>query len=272
MGEFAWPESDPRSAGYRRWPVLGRHAASWARCQSIQNASRMPLHCVHRGGARGIDTAAHRGALASGGRTLAVMGCGLSKTYPSENAELFEQIVAEDRGALVSELPMAVGVQSRNFPLRNRIISGLSLGTLVVEAARRSGAMITAREAIEQGREVFAIPGRIDSVMSQGTNDIIGAGSAKLVQNLDDILDGLGEVGTALTTPEPSTDEKLAAAVLNPAEHSLVAALKEREKSLDELVRETRLDTSAVISTLTMLAIRGVVAQRPGSVFALKRK
>jgi DNA processing protein len=200
-----------------------------------------------------------------------VRGCGLSKTYPPENAELFEQIIAEDRGALVSELPMAVSVQSRNFPLRNRIISGLTLGTLVVEAARKSGAMITAREAIEQGREVFAVPGRIDSVMSQGTNYIIGSGSAKLVQDLDDILDGLGEVGRTLTTPEPTDDERLTAAVLNPAERSLVTALKEREKSLDELVRETRLDASAVISTLTMLAIRGIVAQRPGSVFALKR-
>ncbi len=227
---------------------------------------------VVSGGARGIDTAAHRGALAAGGRTIAVMGCGLSKTYPPENAELFEQIVAEDRGAIVSELPMTISVHWRNFPLRNRIISGLSLGTLVVEAARKSGAMITAREAIEQGREVFAIPGRIDSVMSQGTNDIIGSGSAKLVQSLDDILEGLDEVGRTLTTPEPTTDEKLAAAALNPHEHSLVAALKEREKSLDELVRETRLGTSVVISTLTMLAIKGVVAQRPGAVFALKRQ
>jgi DNA processing protein len=166
---------------------------------------------------------------------------------------------------------MSVGVQSRNFPLRNRIISGLSLGTLVVEAARRSGAMITAREAIEQGRDVFAIPGRIDSPMSQGTNDLIGCGSAKLVQGLDDILESLGEVGTALAAAKPTEDEKLAAVALDPGEKSLVAALKEREKSLDELVRETRLNTSAVISTLTMLAIRGIVAQRPGSVFALKR-
>ncbi len=227
---------------------------------------------VVSGGARGIDTAAHRGALAAGGRTVAVMGCGLSTTYPRENAELFEKIVSEDRGAIVSELPMAVGVQSRNFPLRNRIISGLSLGTLVVEAARRSGAMITAREAIEQGKEVFAIPGRIDSAMSQGANDIIASGSAKLVQGLDDILEALGEVGETLTTPESTPDEKLAAAGLDETEQKLTGALKEREKSLDELVRETNLAVSAVISALTMLAIKGIVAQRPGSVFALKRK
>jgi len=200
------------------------------------------------------------------------MGCGLSKTYPPENAEMFERIVGEARGALVSELPMTVGVQARNFPLRNRIISGLSLGTLVVEAARRSGAMITAREAIEQGREVFAIPGRIDSPMSQGTNEIIAGGSARLVQALDDILEGLGEVGSEMAVPQPDPAERLATAVTDPSEQKLVAALAEREKSLDELVRETGLDTSAVVSSLTMLAIRGVVAQRPGSVFALKRK
>ncbi len=227
---------------------------------------------VVSGGARGIDTAAHRGALAADGRTIAVMGCGLGKTYPPENAELFERIVAEDRGAIVSELPMGVGVQARNFPLRNRIISGMSLGTLVVEAARRSGAMITVREAIEQGREVFAIPGRIDSAMSQGVNDIIASGSARLIQSLDDILDSLGEVGETLATPEPDADAKLAAAGLDANEQKLTDALKEREKSLDELVRETHLEASAVISSLTMLAIRGVVAQRPGSVFALKRK
>ena len=147
----------------------------------------------------------------------------------------------------------------------------MSLGTLVVEAARRSGAMITAREAIEQGREVFAIPGRIDSTMSQGTNDLIASGSARLAQGLDDILDSLGEVGEAMAEPEPAEDEKLAAVALQPGERSLVVALKQREMSLDELVRETKLPASEAIATLTMLAIRGVVAQRPGSVFALKR-
>jgi len=227
---------------------------------------------VVSGGARGIDTAAHRGALAGGGRTLAVMGCGLARTYPPENADLFDRIVREGRGAIVSELPMRVEIQARNFPLRNRIISGLSLGVLVVEAARRSGALLTAREAIEQGREVFAVPGRVDSPMSGGTNDLIRGGSATLVQGLDDILEPLGEVGKLLTPPEESVEDRIAAVGLDETEQKLVAALREGELPLDDLARRTGLEAARVASALTMLAIKGLVAQHPGHVFTLKSK
>ena len=227
---------------------------------------------VVSGGARGIDTAAHRGSLAADGRTIAVMGCGLSQTYPRENAELFERIVREGRGAIVSELPMRIDVHARNFPLRNRIISGLSLGVLVVEAALRSGALINAREAIEQSREVFALPGRVDSPMSRGTNDLIRGGSATLVQDLDDILDHLGEVGKLMTPPEESADDRIAAAGLDETERKLIDALRGGEMRIDDLVRRTHLESGQVAAAMTMLTIRGLIAQRPGQVFALKRQ
>ena len=246
------------------------------------------------GGARGIDTAAHRGALACGGRTIAVMGCGLCHTYPRENADLFEQIIRDGRGALVSELPMRTAVLAGNFPTRNRIISGLSLGVLVVEAARRSGSLITAREANEQGKSIFALPGRVDYPQSQGTNELIRKGEAFLVQDLDDVLGQLGDVGRTLAGESgaaPGTgsgrdatpggdgagglfDSAPAGDILppnlDPCEMKLLELLGKGSMSVDELTRTSSLPTARVTASLTMLVLKGHIAQQAGNVFARK--
>jgi len=223
------------------------------------------------GGARGIDTAAHRGALAAGGRTIAVMGCGLCTHFPPENKDLFESIVRDGRGALVSELPMRTAVLAGNFPTRNRIISGLSLGVLVVEAARRSGSLITAREAALQGKTVFAIPGRVDSPMSQGTNDLIRNGSI-LVQGLEDILEHLGQVGQKLSdVAESQPALPFAPPNMDEIEHALWAALSAGPRTLDDLVRQGNIEISRATSALTMLVIKGAVKQQPGNLFARKK-
>ena len=227
---------------------------------------------VISGGARGIDSAAHRGALAAGGRTIAVMGCGLDNIYPPENLKLFDQMIAERRGAVISELPMQVEVKAANFPRRNRIISGLSLGVLVVEAARRSGSLITARLAAEQGKDVFAVPGRVDSPFSQGTNALIADG-ATMATDLEDILDALDRVGEALKSAGAVEAAKSAPPQpeLTKDEARLMGYLAEAELSLDELVRRSRLPAAKVTAAMTMLAIKGLVKQLPGGVFAARK-
>ncbi len=249
---------------------------------------------VVSGLARGIDTAAHRGALESGGRTIAVMGSGLSFIYPATNTDLAEKITAS--GALISEFPMETTPKPNNFPRRNRIISGLTLGTVVVEASNRSGALITARLAGEQGREVFAVPGEIFSELSTGTHKLINNG-AKLVNTVDDLLNELprhalsqiestasaSQIPDVETEPAPQvpTVEKRASQRasaqpseiapppdLTPDERTVFDAIEDPSSHIDTIVRTTQLPIGQVSSVLLMLELKGVVQQLPGKQFA----
>ena len=254
---------------------------------------------VVSGLAKGIDTSAHRGALEAGGRTVAVMGNGLSLIYPAANRDLAEKIEAS--GALVSEFPMAARPKPKNFPRRNRIISGLTLGTVVVEASDRSGALITARLAAEQGKEVFAVPGEIFSELSAGTHRLINDG-AKLINTVDDLLNELPpyvlnqiqsqaspspvpDIETApvqasdveksdaeFLSSQPSSDLQQSASAppppdLTPDEKAIFHAIEEPSSHIDTIVRVTQLPISQVSGTLLMLELKGVVQQLPGKQF-----
>jgi len=225
--------------------------------------------------ARGIDTAAHRGALSASGRTIAVQGCGLAQAYPLENAELAEQIA--ESGALLSEFPLRYEPLPTTFPMRNRIISGLALGTLVVEARPRSGALITAHLALEQGRDVFALPGRIDAPGSFGPHQLIKDG-AKLVERIEDILEALGLVGEvigphACRAAETAQKQQEAALFSPPAlklsdtEAAVIACLDDEPLHVDEIIERSALLAGKVNATLTNLQLKGLVRQLPGSYY-----
>jgi len=215
--------------------------------------------------ARGIDTFAHRTALkANGGTTIAVFGCGLAQTYPPENAGLKEQII--ERGSIISEFPMTMGPERNNFPARNRIISGLSYGVLVVEAGEKSGALITAQFALEQGREVFATPGPITSPNSKGPNRLIQSG-AKLVTEPLSILEELPfEVQTSLI--EKASEEKNTATLqLSEKERHIISLIQLEECHIDQLIEISGLSPAQVSATLLQLELKGLVRQVEGNKF-----
>ena len=209
--------------------------------------------CIISGLALGIDAAAHRGALAAGGETIAIIGTGADRIYPARNKELALAIV--DRGAIVSEFPLGTPAIAANFPRRNRIISGLSRGVLVVEAAPESGSLITARLAGEQGREVFAIPGSIHSPVARGCHKLIKQG-AKLVESAQDVLEELGGIEQQ-AAPSETPDFS--------AENPLLTALGYAPCALDELVERTGLRADQLLGELLTLELAGQLASLPGN-------
>jgi len=213
----------------------------------------------------GIDASAHRGALACGGRTVAVLGSGLARLYPPEHVELAQRIC--HNGAVISELPMDTEPDRWNFPKRNRLIAGLSLGVIVVEAARQSGALITARWATEEGREVFAVPGSAASPLSRGPHALIRDG-AHLVESADDVVEELGPLPEALHTIHGGQIDDVRQLPLSPDERAVMGSLTAEPKHIDQIIEDTGLEACAVASALLMLQVKRAVTQHPGKCFS----
>lgn len=220
---------------------------------------------VISGLARGIDASGHKGAMKAKGRTIGVLGSGLAEIYPPEHLDLAEWIAKD--GAVVSEFPMAVPPYKDNFPRRNRIISGLSLGVVVVEAAKNSGALITADFALEQGRELFAVPGQARAAKSFGTNMLIRQG-AKLVESADDIIEELDKV----IKGHLKAEDKSAAPgpKLDGCEEKVFSAMTGEPKSVDDIVGDAALAANEILGCLTRLELKGLVEQRPGKLYVRK--
>ncbi|MFH0925748.1 MAG: DNA-processing protein DprA [bacterium] len=247
---------------------------------------------VVSGLAKGIDTAAHLGTLCGGGYTIAVLGCGVNVAYPPENKNLMDQII--EKGAIISEFAMSKPPEKRNFPIRNRVISGLSIGTIVIEAASKSGSLITADYALDQGREVFALPGNINSQNSQGTNSLIKQG-AKLVTGILDVLEEIAPqmINNLMDKPFPERNDKTGISQNNieetvdspttqPFNHStaqlsfsndekiIYQTLREHPLHIDEITRKTSLPVGKVLGFLTTLELKGAVEQVTANHFVRK--
>ncbi len=272
---YVWGELKPTDS--QAIGVVGSRQSSFYGLETAKKLSYQLAYAgltVISGLARGIDTAAHQGALAAQGRTVAVLGCGLSQIYPPENFALAERI-ADGSGAVISEFPMGVTPDRTTFPMRNRIISGCSLGVVVIEAGLKSGALISAGQAADQGRTVFAVPGPIDRPSSQGTNRLIQQG-AKLVMDSADILEEItGLPGFSAPAPDvsppapaaepsPLTSPFVSSPGLSPAEASVLAAVERDETPIDLIISKCGLPTAVVSSTLFALELKKLVKQLPG--------
>lgn len=234
--------------GTRRVTVYGRQVA-----EEMARGIASNRVTVVSGLARGVDAVAHRAALEAGGRTIAVLACGLDLVYPPEHKRLAEEIA--ERGAVVSDYPLGTQPRSEFFPRRNRILSGMSLGVLVVEGDVKSGALITARQALEQNREVFAVPGSIYSPNSRGTNKLIQDGEAKLTLDVQDVL---AELNLSMASHQIEMTELIPA---DETESVLLRHLGAQPIHIDEVRRECGLPIAAVTGALAMLELKGLVRQ-----------
>jgi DNA processing protein len=242
--------------------IVGSRLASF---YGLQTAERLGFELASRGVtivsglARGVDSSGHKGALKAKGRTLAILGSGLANVYPGEHKDLAEKI--SESGAVISEFPMATIPDKGNFPKRNRIISGLSLGVVCVEAAEKSGALITCDCALEQGREVFAVPGKVDSMTSKGTNKLIKQG-AKLAQGAEDILEELN-IETFLRSPNGAGNRD----ILDKNESLVYTLLSSDQKYIDDICRESGIALNRIAKILLDLEIKKFIKQLPGKNF-----
>lgn len=230
--------------GSRTYSAQGKEAVS----KIVPDLSRAGLTIIS-GLARGIDALAHKEALNNEGRTIAVLGSGIDRIWPEENRHLAEKII-NGFGAVLSEFPLGTEPFAYNFPRRNRIISGLSLGVLVIEGKEKSGSLITAHTALEQGREVFAVPGNAFAILGAGTNSLIKKGEAKLITSAADILEEFAVKKPAKTLREAPHD---------PTERKIWDLLGGETKLFDEIIRESDLNPAVVSATLTMLEMKGYV-------------
>lgn len=242
--------------------IVGSRAASAYGRRTAFSLARTLAHSltIVSGLALGIDTEAHTGTLAVKGRTIAVLGCGLDVTYPYQNRRLYEQI--RETGLLVSEYPMGTPPEGFRFPARNRIIAGLCMGVLVVEAARKSGSLITAQMALDSGREVFAVPGQVDSIKSEGTHWLLKQG-AKLVQSAEDVLEEF-PTGNRLPCPEEGSGQKETVAFLEPEAAALLGMIEAYPQTRHNLIQISGYPPARLSELLFFLELEGYIEMLPG--------